>query len=380
MNASNRKPRIALVGAGVLGGGPLGQGVPVLADLFERLSTRYDIVYYSYLPIDTSQISPAIEVRQPIRWRLPGRIKYFSVTMRCAWDHLFRSFDIIFAVSIYPTGWYALLLRRLIRKPLVVQLIACEAVSLQDIGHGNLTIPWLAEITRRVCRQTDHLVTVAHIQKDIAKQCLPIQREIDVLPLRINATCFPYVAKSVDLPVQFIHIAYYSRVKDQDTMFRAFARIVMKIPCTLTVIGNGYETVAVEALLQQLNILDKVHFVGFVPQSDLPKYFRTAHILFHTARFETGCAVIQEAMASGVVVCGTSVGILADLGEGYAVAVAPGDDVALAAQTLQLVADKKRYSEFQQRGYQWITTYGAAWAADNYLQYLDSIVNKDSSR
>ncbi len=30
------KPRLALLGMGILGGGALGQGIPVLADLFAR--------------------------------------------------------------------------------------------------------------------------------------------------------------------------------------------------------------------------------------------------------------------------------------------------------------------------------------------------------
>jgi len=354
-------------------------GIPVLVDLFERLSIHFDICFYSLINHNADVASSSIKIKQPTSWRIPGRLKYFQVMMKCFFDHLHQPWDVIFAISPYPAGAYAVRLGKWIRRPVVVQMIAYEAASLPGLGCMDLTIPWLAKVTRRVCHETDYLVTVAHIQKEIAKQCLPTQRDIDVLPLRINSERFPFVRKSVSFPVHFIHIAYYSLLKDQDTMFRAFAKIADKIECTLTIIGSGYDIPKVQSLLQSLGISTKVHFVKFAAQSELPGYFDKAHILFHPARFETGCAVIQEAMASGVVVCGTSVGILADLGEDYAVAVPPGDDVALATQTLQLIADKARYSEFQQRGHQWITTYGAVWAADNYLQYLDSIVDKDSS-
>jgi glycosyltransferase involved in cell wall biosynthesis len=367
---------MAVFGLATLDGGAKGMGIPVLVDLFERLSDHYDICFYSLINHNAEAPSSSIKVKQPTSMRIPGRLKYFQVMMKCFFDHLRQPWDLIFAISPYPAGAYAVLLGKWIRRPVVVQMIAYEAASLPGLGCMDLTIPWLAKITRRVCRETDHLVTVAHIQKEIAKQCLPTQRDIDVLPLRINSERFPFVNKVVSFPVHFIHIAYYSLLKDQDTMFRAFARIASEIACTLTVIGRGYNIPKVHALLQSLKISDKVRFVEFATQSELPGYFAKAHILFHPARFETGCAVIQEAMASGVVVCGTSVGILADLGQGFAVAVNPEDDNELARQTLQLIADKERYAYLQQRAYQWITTYGAAWSANNYLQFLNSIQRK----
>lgn len=378
MDASNRKPRIALLGTGVLGGGSLGQGVPVVANLFKRLSHQYDIVYYSYVPIDTSQIPAAIKVRQPLRWRLPGRMKYLCLTLRGAWDHLFRSFDIIFAVSVYPTGWYALLLRRLIRKPLVVQLIACEAAALPDIGHGNLIVPWLAEITRSVCAQTDELVTISNFQKEVALRSLPTSRTINTLILGIDSTKFPYHQREISSPVQFLHIAYLSPIKDQETMFKTFSIISKSVACRLTVIGDGYDIPRVRQLLETLNIDGLVDFEGAIAQEKIPFYFQRTHILLHTSRFEGSCAVVEEAMTSGVAVCGTAVGMLADVGVRLAVVAAPGDAEALAERTLRLIADPLRYSTLCREARQYVLAYNADWAAENYHRFIGSIISKKS--
>ena len=97
-------------------------------------------------------------------------------------------------------------------------------------------------------------------------------------------------------------------------MFRAFAKVAQKIDCHLTVIGEGFNIDKVREMMKDLRIDDHVTFTGSVSQSQLPQYLRKAHILLHTARFETGCAVIQEAMSSGVAVVGTRVGILSDIG------------------------------------------------------------------
>lgn len=373
MNRKGSKPRLALLGMGILGGGVLGQGIPVLADLFTRLSQHFDIVFYSFIPIDISQVPKPIRVRQAVSWRLPGRLKYLMVSMRFGWDHIIHPYTSIFAVSVYPTGMWAVRLGKFFNRPVIVQIIALEAAALHDVGCGNLTKPWLAKITRAVCEEADALVAVAEYQKRVALKSLPTSRKISVLPLRIDSNKFTYRERMISFPVQFIHIAFYSPVKDQDTMFAAFARVARAIDCHLTVIGDGFNIPKVRTMLHDLQIEDRVTFTGVVMQSDLPSYFHDAHILLHTARFETGCAVIQEAMASGVAVCGTEVGILADIGDRYAVMVPPRDAEQLAGKILQLVNDPEYYRRIKNEAYQWIKKYDAVWASKNYHVFIEGM-------
>ena len=374
-----KKPRLALFGMAILGGGPLGEGIPVLVDLFQRLSTGFDITFYSFSSTDKTQVATSIKVRQPVPWWLPGRLKYLMVCVMFAWDHILHSYSLLFAVSVYPPGKWAIIMGKVFRRPVVIQIIALEAAALPDVGMGNLAIPWLAKISRWVCEKADVLVAVAEYQKKVAIKSLPTSRDIVVLPLRINCEKFPYRERNVVFPVQFIHIAHYSPVKDQETMFIAFSKVARMIDCHLTVVGDGFNVAPVVTLLRELGISDKVTFAGFVFQSTLPEYFKTAHILLHTARFETGCAVIQEAMASGVVVCGTEVGILADIGDRYAVIVPPRQPEQLAEKVLELVSDAQQYSRLRDQAYQWITTYDAAWAGGNYMSFLETVYSSTRS-
>jgi glycosyltransferase involved in cell wall biosynthesis len=290
-------------------------------------------------------------------------------------DHWIRPYDVLFSVSVFPTGLWAVRVGRWIRRKVVVQAIALEFVSLPDIQAGNLFRPWLRKITEWVYKHADVVIMVAEYQKKLALSCLDA-RDIVVLPLRIDTRHFPYRNRTVAFPVQFIHIAYYSPIKGQDTLFRAFARVSEHIDCHLTVIGQGFEQPEVRALLGQLDIQDRVSFTGTVLQSDLPGYFEQAHILLHTSRFETGCAVIQEAMASGVAVCGTAVGILADIGDRYAVIVPPGDDIQLAEKVRALVGSPEAYQRITTEAYQWISQYDAVWAANNYRLFLEAFLSK----
>ncbi len=373
MNQSSQKSRIAIFGMGTLDAGNL--GVPVMIDLFGRLSSDFDIVFYSFLPIDTSLVPESIIVRQPVSWHMPWRVKYLLVGLRCAWDHLLNPFSLLFAVSVYPSALCATFLGKLFRRPSIVQLIATEGGTSSGADFGNLTVPWLEKITRSVCKRADFVVTVADYQKAIAEKNLDTRKEMIILPLRINTKMFPYRERSLSFPVQFIQIAFYSALKDQDTMFAAFAKIAQKIACNLTVIGEGFNVPKVQQMMIDLKISDKVTFTGYIKNQELQIYLNNAHILLHTARFETGCAVIQEAMASGVAVCGTKVGILFDIGEQYAVIVPPGDVDQLAEKILQLVRDPQAYHRIKSNAYAWITQFDAEWSYKNYLSFFEAILS-----
>jgi len=361
---------------GTLSAGNL--GVPVMIDLFERLSVDFNVVFYSFLPIDDSLVPSSIVVRQPVGLNMPGRLKYFFVALRCLWDHLRSPFSLFFSVSIYPTSRWAVVLGKLLNRPVLVQLIATEAGTSPDISFGNLTIPWLKKITLDVCKKADAVAVVADYQKTFAVRNLQTRKEIAVLPLRINTKKFLYQERSVSYPVQFIQIAFYSALKDQDTLFVAFSRVAQQIPCHLTVVGEGFNIPKIHAMMKDLKITDKVTFTGFIRNDDLPKYLESAHILIHTALFETGCAVIQEAMASGVVVAGTNVGILSDIGDEYAVIVPPRDAAQLAEKIIDIVHDPVRYERIRNNAYQFISTYGEEWSYKNYRDFIAAVIkNKD---
>jgi len=372
MRKNDSKPRIAVMGMGTFDAGPL--GIPVMIDLFTRLSTDFDIVFYSFLAIDKSTVPNSITVKQPIAWKLPGRIKYFLVGLRCVWDHLMNPFSLYFAVSIYPTALCATILERLFNTPAVIQLISTEGGAEPNVMLGNMTIPWLKKMTLSVCARAHTVVVVGDYQNKFAKTNLTTHRDIVVLPLRINTALFPFRARKLSYPVQFIQVGFYGPIKDQDTMFAAFAKVAERIDCHLTVVGHGFDCSKVHQMMNDLKIVDKVTFTGYVRNDVLRTYLDKAHILLHSAVFETGCAVVQEAMASGVAVCGTRVGILHDIGDGYASTFQPSDPDEMATTILELVNDPIKYSGMIRAASQWIRTYDAEWSHRNYLAFLKELI------
>jgi glycosyltransferase involved in cell wall biosynthesis len=371
MNKGIAKPRIALFATGIFGASTR-KGEPVLVELFGRLSEHFEIILYLFGHTDRTYESYAIKTRQLGSLHfLPGRLKCLLLSLYFLFDHFRAPVDLLFAISIFPAGHWAVRLGKLVNRKVVVQVIALELVSIPDIKAGNLYYPWHRKISMRVYENADSIITITEYQKKVARQCLPGTREVVVLPLKIDTQKFRFYDKAISLPVEFIHIASYAPVKDQDTMFQAFAIVAEDIECHLTVVGDGYEVLSIQQLLTRLGIRDLVTFAGAVDHSLLPNYFSKAHILVNSARFDAGSFIIQEAMASGVAVCGTRVGILADIGERYAGIVSPQNPGQMAERMLQLVRDPIYYQRIVNEAYHWITKYDANWSAQKYQRYLE---------
>jgi glycosyltransferase involved in cell wall biosynthesis len=364
-NKIQNKPRIAMIAMGVIGGGVDGKGIPAVTEMIHHISKEFDIVYYSFQRVDVN-ILPSIKVKQVLPGKLPGRLKYLLLGLQIITDHLFDPYQFLYSIAVFPTGRMAVRIGKIIRRPVIVQLLALEAAALKDIQYGNLVSPFLTRISQWVCREADEVIVLSQYQNDIAKRSLPTTRDFTVIPLSIDCDKFQYNHRDVSYPVKFIHVSYYHPVKDQATLFRAFAKIASVIDCELTVIGNGFDNARVRGMLKDLNILHRVFFKGQVMNKDLPVYFSAAHLMLHTSLYESECIVALEAMASGIPVCSTRVGILADLGDESAVLVPPGDAEALAENTIELINNPLRYSTIQQKAYEWIIAHDARWSAEKY--------------
>lgn len=365
-----------MIGMSVLGGGPLGQGVPMIADLIERISPDFEIAFYSFNSTNTDGIPKTVTTYQTVKWKIPEKIKHWLLAMKLWIHHLSDPYSFIYAVSVFPTGQIAIRLGKILRRPVVVQLISLEAVALTDIGYGNLSKPWLRKITEQVCRDADELVVISEFQREVAQKSLPTSRRIHVLPCGIDIRKFPVREKNIEMPVRFIHVAYYHPIKDQTTLFTAFARIAAEIPARLVVVGAGFEAADVLRMLNELNIADKVSCVGNIPQVELPRYYADAHIMLHTSRFEAQGTVTLEAMASGVVVCATDVGGLAGIDRSYAITVPPKDAEQLAKKTIALIHDPLRYKKMQSAALDWVKQYDADLTAEKYRMFFEAVANQ----
>lgn len=78
---------------------------------------------------------------------------------------------------------------------------------------------------------------------------------------------------------------------------------------TLLLGGNGPLKEKLVALVRKLGLENHIHFIGFIPEDDLPDYYRASDIfILPTLELEGFGLVTLESLASGVPVLGTPVG------------------------------------------------------------------------
>jgi glycosyltransferase involved in cell wall biosynthesis len=88
--------------------------------------------------------------------------------------------------------------------------------------------------------------------------------------------------------------------KKVDVLLKSMRYIVEKVPNTELIIGGtGPDKDRLMELGSQLNLQDKVRFVGFIPDADIGDYFNLCDAFVFNTTYETFGIVLAQAMAFG---------------------------------------------------------------------------------
>ena len=102
-------------------------------------------------------------------------------------------------------------------------------------------------------------------------------------------------------------IANFYETKGLDVLIRAFAEQIKTMPqAQLILIGDGPERESLTRLREDLHLLDRIHFAGFL--SDAPRYLPACDIFVLPSRKEGLPYTILEAAYHGIPIIATDVG------------------------------------------------------------------------
>ena len=125
---------------------------------------------------------------------------------------------------------------------------------------------------------------------------------------------------------------------------RAVPRIVASAPQTrFFIVGGGVQAAAIQHLIGELSLADRVLFVGSVPHGDIARYYSILDILVYPRRRTRNTEIVTplkplEAMAMEKAVLGSDVGGIRELlAEGTGVFCRPNDPDDLADKCVQLI-------------------------------------------
>lgn len=134
------------------------------------------------------------------------------------------------------------------------------------------------------------------------------------------------------------HVGRFAEVKNHELLVNAFARLQLRKPLYLLLVGGGELEENVRQQVEQLGLRECVRFLGV--RADVPDILNASDIFALSSKWEGNPMSVQEAMASGLPVVSTAVGGVPELvQDGETGLLVPPADVDAFAQALQQLAD-----------------------------------------
>ena len=113
--------------------------------------------------------------------------------------------------------------------------------------------------------------------------------------------------------------------------------------------------------------------LGVIPHKNLPQYYQKADILLHNSIYEAQAVVVNEALAGGLLVIGTHVGIIADLADICVVSVKENDNFAL--KTTDILQNKEQLRALLQNSKEYSHKNTAQNTANTFMQIYAQLFN-----
>jgi 1,2-diacylglycerol 3-alpha-glucosyltransferase len=151
-----------------------------------------------------------------------------------------------------------------------------------------------------------------------------------------------------DLPAgpRILAVGRLAKDKKLDVLIRAIRDLKSTNQAHLLLVGRGDDRQRLQTLAQKLEVQDHIHFLGFVPEEDLPALYRHANVFTIASDVEVQSIPTLQAAATGLPIVAAEAAALPELVEsgknGYLV---PPDDSAAIADAIRKIVDNPQQAE-----------------------------------
>ncbi|RMH01953.1 MAG: glycosyltransferase family 1 protein [Chloroflexi bacterium] len=165
--------------------------------------------------------------------------------------------------------------------------------------------------------------------------------------------------------------------KNYQMLIRAFAPIATQFPHHLVIAGGrGWLYDDMLAEVQRLNLTDRVHFIGFVDDDDLPALYSAATLFVFPSLYEGFGLPLLEAMACGTPVVTSNASSLPEVVGETAVLLPPHTPEPWTNTLHQLLTDSNARSHLQAQGFQQVQKFSWETAAHQLIQIYKHLLKK----
>lgn len=214
-----------------------------------------------------------------------------------------RRIDLVHAHAPLPCGHAAMLLCAELGLPYVVSVHGLDAFSTEQVqGRAG---QWCQRISQRVYRSSRRVICISERVREQVLLGTGSSCRTSVVYNGVDPDLFsPGDEPSSEGPV-VLSVGNLIKIKGHELLVKAFASLAARFPALrLEIIGDGPERARLQALAQQLQISDRVRFLGRQSRQQVAAAMRRCTVFVLPSRYEGLGCVYLEAMSVGKPVIG----------------------------------------------------------------------------
>ncbi|MEV0582478.1 glycosyltransferase [Nonomuraea sp. NPDC050310] len=200
----------------------------------------------------------------------------------------------------------------------------------------------------RIFAKADHITTPTRLAAELLSD-QGFQREVEAVSCGIDLARFhphtepkAWARKLFDLEDRptVLFVGRLDEEKRLDELVRALPYILNETDAQLAFVGKGNQRGKLEQLARRIGVGDRVRFLGFVPDEQMPQAFAAADAFGMPGVAELQSIATLEAMASGLPVVAADAMALPHLVDGNGYLYQPGDVISLARHLTSILTDE----------------------------------------
>ena len=274
---------------------------------------------------------------------LAGWSCYLAITRSKEMKKIVNEADLIVAHTALFDGWVAKIIAKKYKKKYMV-FIHGEDIFQNTFGPRNY---FRKNNIKRILYGSEKVITVSSYMKRVISDAYEIEEKIEVLHNGVDLSLFKAEDRTYTKKIKTISAGFLIPRKANEYVLKSLAKVrKVGIDFEHTIAGDGPEKQKLEGLAKDLEIGDRVNFIGPYEHKKFPQILSKQDIFILPSWDEAFGVVYIEAMAMGLPVIAANdagaVDIINDGKDGYLVMPRKVKDISDAIIKYQALSPEEK--------------------------------------